>query len=161
VGGLHGFGLADRVLDAVVFTGEGGNVTRPERPDQPYRLAELLYAGPRRIEGDAVGLELVVPVVPRTDPELEAPFRDDVERGRHLREHRGIPEWGRDDEGAESHAFRDGGDRCECGETFEDGVEAVVEVITDPDRVVAKRFGTEGQRLELRVAEGVTGHVEE
>ena len=87
---LHGLGIEGRVRELVVLAVEGAAPLRPQRVEYFARLVQPLEPLAQRVEGDAVGFVLVL-LPARAEAEDEPTARDDVDLGRHLGDHGGMP----------------------------------------------------------------------
>jgi hypothetical protein len=143
------FGITNRVNHLVMPAVERSLVLGEHSPDNPDGFVEGLEAAGNRFEVDPETAMLQFePSCAK--PQVQAPAADDIERRRHLRDHAWVPVSVAVDKRADSGTagvLAKGGQQCPSFHAGSGRVrhEDRVEVVEDPERVVAPLVGVAPQ----------------
>src|SRR3989441_310951 len=124
---LDGLGIERGVGELVVAPLEGGAPLGPQRPDHLTGLVQALEPLAQRVEGDAVGLVLVL-LPARAEAQQEAAAGNDVDLRGHLRHHRRMAIRVTQHDGADAEAWHQGRQRTEGAPRLEHGALALLRV---------------------------------
>ena len=131
---MQGFGKCLKVGDGIVRTGKGNSLLREELFQDGYRFRQAINAHAGRFKGQT-NLLVVGPMPTRSNAQLEAATREEVQCGDFLGQLRGMPEIIVEDETADSdsarhirrsHKSRDGGKRIDIVIGYQEGGVALI-----------------------------------